>query len=88
MTTLDDKAARELARPEGKADFIHFDDALKGFGVRVRPGADGRPLRSWVVRYRATRQQKRLKLSDVTKLNAKQARERAKVGYQIIWKFS
>jgi integrase len=56
---------------------IHFDGELKGFGVRVRPGANGALLKSWVVQYRFGGVQKRIKIADVAKLDAKRARQRA-----------
>jgi hypothetical protein len=45
----------ELALPEGKTDAIWFDDALPGFGVRLRAG--GRAV--WIVQYRVGRRQRR-----------------------------
>jgi len=70
--TLDRKAVTELTVPA-----IYFDDALKGFGVRVRTSAGGKTLKSWVIQYRAAGKQRRLKLGDVVKLSPDQARKRA-----------
>ena len=38
--------------PAGKTDVIFFDDATAGFGYRLRKGAGGKVLRSWVCQYR------------------------------------
>jgi integrase len=55
---------------------IHFDDELKGYGVRVRPGAKGL-LKNYVIQYRVNGIQHRLKLGDCNKLNPDQARKLA-----------
>ena len=34
----------------GKADVIHFDGDLTGFGYRLRAGAGGKVIRSWLRR--------------------------------------
>ena len=36
----------------GKNDAIHFDGEMAGFGFRLRLGAGGKVLRSWVVQYK------------------------------------
>jgi Arm DNA-binding domain len=70
---------REL--PVGKLDVIHFDDSLIGFGLRLRRDASGkRVLRSWIAQYRAsdTGRTRRLKIGDVAKVTAADAREAAR----------
>jgi integrase len=71
------KAAIEaLALPAGKADHIEWDDALPGFGVRLRAGKQVR--RTYIVQYRNGRQQRRQILGDVRTLDLDQARRAAK----------
>ena len=74
---LDSKTVAGLALPEGKADVIHFDAALNGFGYRLRAsGADVR--RSWIVQYRRAGASRRLLLGSAEVLTADQARAAAK----------
>jgi integrase len=63
-----------LALPEGKSDAIFFDEALPGFGLRLRAG--GR--KTWIVQYRTGHQQRRETLGDLRKLDLDQARRAAK----------
>jgi integrase len=62
----------------GKTDVIHFDDALPGFGFRLRAGAGGKVLRSWVVQYRHAGAGRRFLIGSAEKLTAEQARAAAK----------
>jgi integrase len=71
---LTKQSVADLVLPEGKADVIFFDDALPGFGVRLRAG--GRAV--WIVQYRTTRGQRRETLGDVRKLDLDVARAAAK----------
>lgn len=71
---LTKQAVAELVLPEAKTDVIFFDDALPGFGVRLRAG--GRAV--WVVQYRTARGQRRETLGDVRKLDLDAARAAAK----------
>jgi integrase len=61
-----------------KSDVIHFDDDLPGFGYRLRQGAGGKVLRTWVVQYRVAGGSRRVLLGAGDVLSAKQAREAAK----------
>jgi integrase len=63
--------------PQGKADVIHFDDALPGFGLRIR-SSGGALRRSWVVQYRRAGATRRLLLGSAEVLNADRARAAAK----------
>jgi integrase len=63
-----------LALPAGVHDRIVFDDALPGFGLRLREGGK----RTWIVQYRAGAKQRRVTLGTVETLNADEARKRAK----------
>jgi integrase len=69
---LNRKTVSELTVPG-----IYFDDTLKGFGVRVRTSADGKPVTSWIIQYRIGKKQRRQKLGDVTKLSDVRARKLA-----------
>jgi integrase len=62
----------------GKRDLISFDYDLPGFGYRLRVGAGGRTLRSWVVQYRRAGVSRRLLLGSADVLSAEQARAMAK----------
>ena len=74
---LDSKTVARLSLPDGKTDVIHFDDALSGFGYRLRTSGDG-VRKSWVVQYRRAGATRRLLLGSAEVLNADQARAAAK----------
>ncbi len=63
----------KLPLPPGKNDHIEWDDALPGFGVRLRP-----TKRVFVVQYRVGRQQRRESLGDVRKISLAAAHKIAK----------
>ena len=75
---LTQKAVTSLQLPTGKTDVIHFDDEIFGFGYRLRKGAGGKVLRSWVCQYRHGGSSRRLLLGAATVLGAEQARTMAK----------
>jgi integrase len=75
---LDGKSVATLDLPGGKKDVIHFDDDLKGFGYRLRAGAGGKVLRSWLVQYRRAGASRRLLLGPANVLPAEHARAAAK----------
>ncbi|HEV2624256.1 MAG TPA: site-specific integrase [Xanthobacteraceae bacterium] len=64
----------------GKTDVIYFDDALAGFGYRLRRAgpADGEIRRSWIAQYRRAGRTRRLLLGSAAVLTAEQARAAAK----------
>jgi integrase len=74
---LDAKTVAALAL-DGKTDAIHFDDEMAGFGFRLRLGAGGKVLRSWVVQYKRAGATRRLLLGSASVLGAEQARGMAK----------
>jgi integrase len=74
---LDAKTVSRLALPEGKADAIHFDDALPGFGLRLRKGGE-QIRKSWIVQYRHAGTTRRLLLGSADVLGVEQARTAAK----------
>jgi integrase len=71
------KTVGRLALPEGKADVIHFDDAMPGFGLRLRRSGE-EVRRSWVVQYRRAGATRRLLLGSADVLGVEQARAAAK----------
>lgn len=66
-------AVAALALPAGKAEHFEWDDAMPGFGVRLR-GTGKR----WVVQYRVKGQQRRETLGDVRKVSLDDARKIAR----------
>jgi len=64
----------KLVLPHGKKDHLEFDDALAGFGVRIRSGGK----RTWIAQYRIGAKQRRLSLGSVETVDADEARRRAK----------
>jgi integrase len=74
---LTQKAVNALTL-DGKTDLIVFDDAMPGFGHRLRLSAGGKVLRSWIVQYRHGGATRRLLLGSAEVLGAEQARVMAK----------
>ena len=75
---LTQKAVVALVMPAGKADHIEWDDEISGFGYRLRLGAGGKILRSWVCQYRHGGATRRLLLGRAAVLGAEHARGLAK----------
>ena len=63
-----------LAVPAGRTEIIVFDEALPGFGVRVRLSGK----RTWIAQYRLGSKQRRVTLGTTDTLDAEEARRRAK----------
>jgi integrase len=59
----------KLTLPTGKSDHFVWDDAMPGFGVRLRG-----PNKSYVIQYRAGRRQRRESLGDHRKVTLEAAR--------------
>ena len=74
---LDAKAVAALTL-DGKRDAIHFDDQLPGFGFRLRQGAGGKVLRSWIAQYRRAGATRRVLIGAGDVLSAEQARAAAR----------
>src|SRR5262245_29413712 len=74
---LDAKTVAAL-QLDGKTDAIFFDDAMPGFGFRLRLGSGGKLLRSWVVQYRRAGASRRVLLGSAEVLTADRARAAAK----------
>src|SRR5688500_16119610 len=63
-----------LALPEDKSELIVFDDALPGFGIRLRAGGK----RVWVAQYRLGTKQRRITLGNIEAVSPEEARRLAK----------
>ena len=72
------KAVNALTLPAGKDDVIHFDNAMPGFGFRMRRGSGGKVLRAWVCQYRRAGATRRVLLGSAEVVNAEAARAAAK----------
>jgi integrase len=66
-------AIRSLTLPKGKLDYIEFDDAIPGFGLRIRDGGS----RTWIFQYKLGSKQRRIVLGKATALPADKARDLA-----------
>jgi integrase len=63
-----------LKLPTGKSEIIVFDEALPGFGLRIRGGGK----RVWIAQYRMGRKTRRLTLGSIDKIDPDEARKLAK----------
>jgi hypothetical protein len=64
----------QITLAEGKSERIVFDEALPGFGIRVRAGGK----RTWIVQYRVGVKQRRVTIGTVETVDPEEARKRAK----------
>jgi integrase len=71
------KTIATIRLPADKADAIHFDDTLPGFGIRLRKSGDV-VRRQFVVQYRHAGATRRLLLGSADVLGVEQARAAAK----------
>ena len=70
---LTSKAAADVKLPEGKIDYVEWDDDIAGFGLRIRKGGS----RVWVYRYRIGKKQFSITLGDAAAVPLPLARENA-----------
>jgi integrase len=75
---LTDKTVAALTLSAGKTDVIHFDVDMRGFGYRLRAGATGRVLSSWIVQYKRGGRSRRITIGPATVLGAERARAAAR----------
>jgi len=75
---LDARTAATLTLPTGKTDVIHFDSGLAGFGLRIRAGAGGKLLRTWVFQYRCDGAQRRMRIGSADVMGIEAARQAAR----------
>lgn len=64
----------KLSIPDGRGELLVFDEALPGFGLRLRAGGK----RTWIAQYRLGKKQRRLTLGTTETIDADEARKRAK----------
>jgi integrase len=67
---------RTITAPAGKADFIAWDDAMPGFGLRLRGDK-----KTWVIQYRIGQQQRRESLGALSKVTLEAARTIARTRF-------
>jgi integrase len=72
------KATAALTLPTGKTDMIVFDNEVRGFGYRLRQGAGGQLLKSWICQYKRAGATRRMLLGSASVLGAEQARLQAR----------
>jgi integrase len=70
---LTQRSVAALALPPGKSDYIHFDDDIAGFGLRIREGGS----RTWIYQYRVAGKQRRLIIGSARAVPLPLAREHA-----------
>jgi hypothetical protein len=63
-----------LVLPTDKSEQIVFDEALPGFGIRIRAGGK----RTWIAQYRLGKQQRRLTIGSADAMDPDEARRRAR----------
>jgi integrase len=63
--------------PAGKVEHIEFDEAMRGFGLRIRVGDKGEH-RTYIAQYKIGSKHRRITLGDVNKVVLKDAQEHAK----------
>jgi len=76
-TKLTNKTVNAIVPPTA-GEVFYFDDSLTGFGYRVRVGAHGKLLRSWICQYKRAGGTRRMTLDASGALTADQARAKAK----------
>jgi integrase len=67
-------AIADLELPAGKSDHFEWDDAMPGFGIRLRAGGK----RGWMVQYRVHGRQRRQSIGDARRIDLKAARDAAR----------
>jgi hypothetical protein len=65
-----------LKRPTNKIDHVEWDDALPGFGVRMRGDAKG-----YLIQFRVNGQQRRIGIGDTRKIGLEDARRIARTHF-------
>jgi integrase len=73
---LTTQIARTLTLPAGKTDYLVFDDAVGGFGLRMQQGAKA-VSRRWIYQYDIGPRMRRMTIGDAAVLPAADARRHA-----------
>jgi integrase len=68
-----DRTTARLTLPVGSSDHVYWDDAVSGFGLRIREGG----TRNWIYRYRLGSKQRSLILGSATSVPLGVARKNA-----------
>jgi hypothetical protein len=71
-------SVRRFRLSPGKSERIEFDDAMPGFGLRVRAG-DKREHRTFIAQYKIGAKHRRITLGNVAKVTLEDARQRARI---------
>jgi Arm DNA-binding domain len=72
------KSVAALTMPPGKSDVIYFDDELPGFDFRLRAGAGGKLLKSWICQFKRAGRTRRMLLGSAAVLGVEAARAAAR----------
>jgi integrase len=75
---LSNTSIAKLKMPAGKLDHIEWDEAMPGFGVRIRAGAGGEH-RTFIAQYKIGTKHRRINLGNVAKVNLEDAHRQAKI---------
>jgi integrase len=71
---LTQRLADTIALPAGRTEAVHYDDALPGFGLRIREGGS----RVFVVQYKLGQRHRRMTLGSIAQLRLDDARSKAR----------
>jgi integrase len=71
---LTQRLADTIALPAGRTEAVHYDDALPGFGLRIRAGGS----RMYVVQYKLGLKHRRMTLGSTAQLRLDAARDEAR----------
>jgi integrase len=75
---LTNTSIAQFRLPDGKSEHIEWDDAMPGFGLRIR-GEGKREHRTFVAQYKIGSKQRRITLGNVAKVTLEDAKSRAKI---------
>src|SRR5262245_40095118 len=75
---LTTKAATAATLPPGKSDHIIWDTELPRFGLRIRIGAGGKTLRTWIAQYSIANKARRISFGSPPLVSAETARAEAR----------
>jgi integrase len=73
-----DTSIARFRLPSGKSEHIEFDDAMPGFGLRIRAG-DKQEHRTFIAQYKIGSKHRRITLGNVAKVTLEHAKRQAKI---------